>query len=374
MGRANSRGRWMVPTGAGIVGTMPRPKRTELALVTFSIVLSLCAIEFAARLYDHKLTSWTNFVRAAYVETAEPKSQEQAYDSVLGWRSRPGHSEPGVHIDEHGLRVAAPLPSPLRGGPILLAGDSNTFGVEVGDEETWAAHLQTSTGRPVFNAGVPAYGFDQTVLRTEIEARATHPTDIVVGLIAHDLPRMEASRLWGANRPYFDIADGRAVLRNVPVPVAPLPDRSMPWPQRLLGYSYFIDFMIRRVSRDEPWYDRTIIANPRGTGDRIACLLMARLRALEESTGARVLVVAQYDTDTWKSRKEADERRQALGPIVACAREHGLQALDSFDAIAAYKGPGGPASLYKTYHMNDAGNRLFAELIARALADRPPSR
>ncbi len=57
MGRANSRGRWMVPTGAGIVGTMPRPKQTELALVTFSIVLSLCAIEFAARLYDHKLTT-----------------------------------------------------------------------------------------------------------------------------------------------------------------------------------------------------------------------------------------------------------------------------------------------------------------------------
>ena len=149
---------------------------------------------------------------------------------MLGWRSRPGHSEPGVHIDEHGLRVAAPLPSRAARWPHPARGRLDTFGVEVGDEETWAAHLQTSTGRPVFNAGVPAYGFDQTVLRAEIEARATHPTDIVVGLIAHDLPRMEASRLWGANRPYFDIADGRAVLRDVPVPVAPLPDRPMPWP------------------------------------------------------------------------------------------------------------------------------------------------
>ncbi|MEI6203335.1 MAG: hypothetical protein WCP68_15400 [Enhydrobacter sp.] len=353
---------------------MPRLKRTELALVTCSIVLSFCGIEFATRLYDHRLSSWTNFVRDAYVEMARPKTQEHVYDPELGWRNRPGLSEGGQHIDERGLRLAGPLPSPPRGGPILLAGDSNTFGNEVSDEETWAAYLQTRTGQPVLNAGVSAYGFDQSVLRAEIEAKATRPADIVVGLIAHDLPRMEASRLWGANRPYFDIEGGKAVLRNVPVPPPPLPDRPMPWPQRILGYSYFIDFMIRRVNRGAPWYGETIIANPRGTGDRIACLLMERLRTLQDATGARVLVVAQYDTETWHSQKEADERRLALGPIVACAREHGLHALDSFDAIAGYKGLGGPASLYLEHHMNGAGNRLFAELIARTLAEAPPAR
>ena len=367
-------GRWRPPNGGAIVEPMPRLKRTELALVTGSIVLSLCGIELVTRLHDHKLTTWTNFVRDAYVEMARPKTQEHVYDPELGWRSRPSYSEAGQNVDERGLRVSGPLPSPLRGGPILLAGDSNTFGNEVNDEETWAAHLQTLTGRPVFNAGVAAYGFDQSVLRAEIEAKATHPANIVVGLIAHDLARMEASRLWGANRPYFDIVDGKAVLRNVPVPGAPLPDRPMPWPQRILGYSYFIDFMIRRVNRGAPWYGETIIANPRGTGDRIACLLMARLRALQDSTGARVLLVAQYDAEAWHSQKDADERRQVLAPIVACAREHGLQALDSFDAIAAYKGPGGPASLYLEHHMNDAGNRLFAELVANTLAEASPAR
>ena len=135
---------------------MSRPKRTELTLVVCSIVLSLAGMEFATRLYDGKLTTWTNFVRVAYIEMARPKSQEHVYDPELGWRGRPSHSEAGQHIDERGLRVTGPLPSPVRGGPILLAGDSNTFGNEVNDEETWAAHLQALTGRPVLNAGVAA--------------------------------------------------------------------------------------------------------------------------------------------------------------------------------------------------------------------------
>ena len=95
---------------------------------------------------------------------------------------------------------------------------------------------------------------------------------------------------------------------------------------------------------------------------------MARLRALAGVDGRARPRRRPIRHRHLEVAEEADERRQALGPIVACAREHGLQALDSFDAIAAYKGPGGPASLYKAYHMNDAGNRLFAELIARALA------
>src|SRR4051812_34885677 len=135
---------------------MHRATRAEITLATIAIALSLAGIEFAARLYDGKLTTWTNFVRAAYVEMARPKSQEQIYDSNLGWRSRPGYSGADEHIDERGLRVTGPLQSPPKGGPILLTGDSNTFGVEVSDAETWAAHLQALTGRPVLNAGVSA--------------------------------------------------------------------------------------------------------------------------------------------------------------------------------------------------------------------------
>ena len=47
-----------------------------------------------------------------------------------------------------------------------------------------------------------------------------------------------------------------------------------------------------------------------------------------------------------------------------CARKAGLRTIDSFDVLAA---TGAPRKLYVTWHMNETGNRLVAELVARAL-------
>ena len=46
------------------------------------------------------------------------------------------------------------------------------------------------------------------------------------------------------------------------------------------------------------------------------------------------------------------------------AHREGLATLDSFDALAA---TGAPRKLYVTWHMNEAGNRLIAGLVAEAL-------
>ena len=353
---------------------MPKRSRSvvagQIGLVCLSLVFSLVGIELAVRLYDGRLMDWRNFVREAHIRMSRQTERppEHIYDALLGWRPAPGYASPDVDIDRDGLRVTGDAPPLSDRGAILVVGDSNTFGAEVPDRETWAAHLQQITGRRVLNAGVSAYGFDQTVLRAEIEAMHWHPEAIVIGFIAHDLARMEASRLWGANRPYFDIEGGVPVPRNVPVPVDPDPLRPLSWLQRIAGYSYFIDFMVRRVSLDAPWYETTIVVNPRGVGDRIACLLTDRLRTLQDKTGARVIVVAQYDTQAWQKPETGRDERAAMAPVLDCARNRGLQALDTFDALAAWDGPGGPISLYKTYHLNDAGNRFFAGLIAKALA------
>ena len=65
---------------------------------------------------------------------------------------------------------------------------------------------------------------------------------------------------------------------------------------------------------------------------------------------------------------------RGTGGVRAVSLGNGLQALDSYNTIAAYNGPGGPASLYLEHHMNANGNRLFAELIAKTLAETPPAR
>jgi hypothetical protein len=342
---------------------------SPIALVCLSVLFSLVAIELAVRLHDGRLADWHNFVREAHIEMSRhaDRPPEHVYDPLLGWRPAPGYVSTDVNIDRHGLRVTGDAPPPSDRGAILLAGDSNTFGAEVSDGETWAAHLQRITGRRVLNAGVSAYGFDQTVLRAEVEAMRWRPQTIVIGFIAHDLPRMEASRLWGANRPYFDIVDGAAVLRNVPVPAEPDPLRPLSLLQRIAGHSYFLDYMIRRVSLDAPWYELTIVENSRGTGDRIACLLTDRLRTLQDRTGARVLLLAQYDTEVWQKPETGRTERAAMLPILDCARERGLQTLDTFDALAGWDGKEGTASLYKRYHLNDAGNRLLAGLVAKTL-------
>ena len=61
----------------------------------------------------------------------------------------------------------------------------------------------------------------------------------------------------------------------------------------------------------------------------------------------------------------AAEQRRLTGGLLACAEKAGLQTIDSFDTLAA---TGAPRRLYVTWHMNEAGNRLIAELVARKLA------
>ena len=56
----------------------------------------------------------------------------------------------------------------LRGVALLLAtGDSFTYGAEAADADTWPARLQGLLHLRVANGGVPGYGLDQIVLRSE---------------------------------------------------------------------------------------------------------------------------------------------------------------------------------------------------------------
>ena len=106
--------------------------------------------------------------------------------------------------------------------------------------------------------------------------------------------------------------------------------------------------------------------HPPGDGERIACLLTERLRELQASTGSRVLVVAEYDPMVWHKPEFAAEQRRMAQALLACARQRGLGAIDSFDALA--QAPGGPLGLYGLWHMNDKGNRVIAGLVADGLA------
>lgn len=346
---------------------MTRERAGRIGLILGAIVLTLGVLEVGLRLSQGGwISAWPNFVlESRKVQTVRNQSR-YVEDPTLGYVPRPGYSAAGVSFDADGLRRSGELPDR---GTVLAVGDSFTSGEEVEDGQTWPAHLQRQLGRRVLNGGVSGYGLDQIVLRAEKIVADKRPSAVVVSFIADDVRRTEMRRQWGADKPYFDIADGALVLRNVPVPPRADPRTTLGFWQRTLGYSFLFDFIMRRLDVLYDWYGDHVRVHPAGTGEKIACLLTRRLAELQRQSGARILVVAQYDPVVWQNAGFAAEQRRLTQGVLDCSRRQGLAVLDSFEAVAANDGTGRPGSLYGLWHMNDAGNRLIARLVAGALGN-----
>jgi lysophospholipase L1-like esterase len=335
-------------------------------LIVVSIWVGLMALEIGLRVWMWgDPFAWPNFVLDARTVLAQRESGRHAHDEQLGYTPRAGYARPGLTIEASGLRrTGDPLGNPLPGAPILAVGDSFTFGDEVDDGQTWPAQLQALTGRRVLNGGVSGYGFDQIVLRAEQLAAIHKPAVIVASFIADDIRRTEMRRLWSADKPYFVIDGGKLALSGVPVPPRADPRSTLNFWQRTLGYSYLFDFILRRLDLLHDWFGDHLRVQAPGTGERLACLLTARLAELQRSSGARVLVVAEYDPVVWDDPAFAAEQRRLTKALLDCATKDGLATIDSFEALAA---TGKPRQLYVLWHMNEAGNALIARLVAAAL-------
>ena len=352
-----------------------------LSLVLSSIALTFVVAELAVRTLgnDPKRWQWRNFL--ANPAVTEGRWRTLRHDPLLGYVPRPGYS--GRHnvarvlmtFDEHGLRVHdrdRPLPT-TQMPPILLVGDSYAMGEEVDDDETVAAYLQEMLQRRVLNGGVLGYGMDQIVLRAEALVRQFQPRSLVVSFIADNVRRAQMRMLWGLEKPWFDVVDGGLVLRGVPVPPPALEPLD---PVRgVLGYSFLIDVIMRRLELDDWWLEgqpvRTEEAHEQGAA--VSCLLMERLQHLAKDHGAQVLLVAQYTPDAWRRQSTEDFEVGIIEPVLACARAAGLRTLDTRDAVEAAVRKGGLDRYYVSRHMNDDGNRLTAELIAEALSSATSS-
>ena len=333
-----------------------------MVLVAILVGFGLLELGLRAWSWDY-LFSWPNFVLDARTVLAGRDSNRYIHDDRLGYLPRAGYAAPGITIEAGGLRHtgAPPAGTPA---PILAVGDSFTFGDEVSDAETWPAQLQRLIDRPVLNAGVSGYGFDQIVLRAEALVPLYRPEAVVVAFIADDIRRTEMRRLWSADKPYFDIDGDSATLRNVPVPPRADPRTTLTFWQRTLGYSLLFDFVLRRLDLLHNWFGDHVRVHPAGRGERIACALTQRLADVQRTNGAPVLLVAEYDPVVWDDPAFAAEQRRLTSGLLACARRNGLATLDSYDAMAATPTP---RQLYVLWHMNEAGNALIAQTIRNAL-------
>jgi hypothetical protein len=342
----------------------------RILLVIGSVLFGLLFLEIGCRALrgTDALLHWRNIVLEQRRGIAGNNIGARfVYDPLLGHTPTPGFVTGDTHYDADGFRQMPPPPAGAADGPPILAtGDSYTLGDEVTDAEAWPAVLQGLARRRTINAGVAAYGFDQTVLRTEQLVPKLKPSVVVLGFIADDLRRAEMSRTWGTEKPYFTLNGGALKLHNVPVPPSPRPEDTLDFWQQAFGWSVLLDTVLIHQGFEYEWVVDHKRAVPAGTGVLLACALMPRIARL----GVPIVVVAQYDFYVWVNPEFGAEQRRQSQAVLKCATDAGFGAVDLYDKTAEAVRAKGRDKIYRTWHPSPEGYRLIAEEIAAELERR----
>lgn len=337
-----------------------------------SSVLSLIGLEVGLRLAKGVGFSVIPdpFAEVSMIGRAYPGS----FDPHLGYVPTPGAKAPNpiwkttAHIRWDGVRSnGEERPTPT-GVPLVVVGDSFTYGDEVDDGDTWPAQLEGLLERPVINGGVFGYGLDQAVLRSEVLLEKFAADFLIVSLIADDVTRCEYSYRYSW-KPYFDIESDALVRRNDPVPS---PGFSPPGEgplRRSLRKSFLADFVLRRLDPSDWLVRGSVRVHKRG--EEVSRLLIDRLADAAQERGHGLLVMLQWVPGGSSSRADA---------LVERARERGVDLLliekplrrainssefsmESFFHVRAV--PGNPKQVG---HMSPEGNRFVAAAIHDLLA------
>jgi hypothetical protein len=336
-----------------------------IVLATISACLTMLGLELAIRIHRGRVCQ-VQFLIADPANRVRPV----AYHPRLGWIPTPSQSTPGYpssrswtsNADASSIRSNGRSISTAK-RPILAVGDSFTFGDEVEDGETWAAHLEEILNKRVLNAGVGAYGIDQAFLRAELLLDEYDPDVVILAFISEDINRTEYSyypygRGW---KPYFEYENGSLVLRNVPVPQEPAPtgSRSFQSLRRALGYSCLADVVLDRIAR-RWWQNLPVAERIHQNGENVSVDLFVRLDGLTRARRGQFIAIALA----------ADGRiggNARLPNLVKRARERGVTVLDLSTEIL--KAP--PGQLQHLFlpggHYSPALNRSVAEHIAAVL-------
>src|SRR5690242_6507248 len=249
----------------------------RLALVVASVLFSLVLLELGLRVFNgapggwQGLTHWPNLVLQARTASWD---RHTVPDPRLGFIPRPDfYWEHGMaHYDAYSDRLTpAPPGVTLAEPPVLVVGDSFAHGDETSDEETWPTLLQPLLHRRVINAAMSGYGIDQMVLRGEIVAARVKPSAIVLSFISDDVRRMEMKRVWGAEKPYFALIDGKLVERNVPVPPSPDPATTLDGWDIAFGRSVLVKTVLTALGWWYEWTADHVRAMPSGDGLALVC-------------------------------------------------------------------------------------------------------
>jgi hypothetical protein len=349
---------------------MLRRLSLNAALIAISLCITLIIWEIGLRLHEGiPLLGFTNFIGDRV--NAAKQGASFFYDERLGWQVTPNQHWPGFNTGAYGVRLPSSTDRALPIGAILASGDSFTFGSDVSDAESWPADLEARTGTPVVNAAVPGWGTDQIVMRAEDMIDIARPQTIIVDFLWYDIGRTEEETNFGAHKPYYTIEDNELVLHNVPVPPFEGRVRELGLVRGVLGYSYAIYWAAGRLGFDG-WLGSVNTqlnrATPGGTGQRITCLLLKRLKERADPRGIRLIMVMQYGVGDFVR----SQPKPAID-VISCAAGMGVETVDTWTSLAEIYAR--DQALFRSLfivqetgwsHMSADGNRL----VASAIADR----
>jgi len=159
---------------------------------------------------------------------------------------------------------------------IVVLGDSFTFGEEVGDDETYAHHLQALLpGSEVLNLGVHGYGHDQMLLYLKEEGLKYDPDIVLLGFMPDDMERNVLSFRDYA-KPRFAVREGRLELTTGPVPRPEETLAAEKW------RSKFLDLLTMARSRYEWRSGRTSAVTK-----ELTAAILDEMKSSIEAAGAR---------------------------------------------------------------------------------------
>ena len=299
-------------------------------------------------------------------EGARDQCYELDADGVPGlrpgastWIEVPGTPRYLVHVDRHGLRGPERGPPPPGARSVLVLGDSMTFGVGVGDEETYPALLEplldSALASParVWNGGVTALGPQEELLRLEALLPRLSPDLVLLQLTVANDP-LDALRWVDGARPLRPDPDAARALEESAWLANPLARWSRAY--RLVAWRFGRHALRYRFMASPAVLDRTVE-------------LVARMRERAAPRPFAVLIAPTVVQAEGQLTERLLDTAAINRGLVERLTARGIPCLDPLPALRARSAAGEELYIPVDRHWSPAGHRAVALELAPFLRD-----
>lgn len=293
------------------------PARATLVVFAFLVCPLICVLSLEAILRsfpllallpsEQKEVAWRAAHRAANELVKNSRRTFDRFSPQLGWELQPNLRTPALNSNSNGIRGTREyslnqLPGTRR---ILALGDSFMFGESLTDAETFPAQLETylqpNGAWEVLNLGVHGYGLDQQWLRLQRLGFQYRADLVLMGIYEDDILRTTL-RFRDYAKPYFELSEGRLVLRNSPVLS---PEQILAKPMQFDACRVRIGCLTKtafeKIQRALPGVS---LEHARAGAVSIRILDAARLATLDRGMRLMVMIIPHQEFDQTPSKEE----------------------------------------------------------------------